>query len=291
MRTETRSGLGVGTPKMAELMTDVPVGTEELRAFYVPLAIRTVKNLRTCLQWAWLDVVCHYRRSRIGPLWETINILVMVLGFSVVSSAVFGSDVTDLIGYIGLGIIIWTAISTLITEGATTFVRNASLITTSNVSIDCYVGRTVLRTLIAFCHHIVLYFLGLALLLVPLSWTSLLALPGIALLFINGYWVGVVLAFPCARFRDLEQIIRNLLQLAFFITPIFWKADLVASSKRAIVDYNILFYFIEIIRAPLLGQVPPLKYYAVALGFTIVGYLLAVFVYQRMRRQLAFFVA
>ena len=276
---------------MAELMTDIPVGTGEPKAFYVPLAIRTVKNLRTCLRWAWLDIVCHYRRSRIGPLWETINVLVMVLGLSVVSSAVIGGDVSDLIGYIGLGIIIWTTISALILEGMTTFVRNAGLITTSNVSIDCYVGRTVFRTLIVFCHHIVLYFLGLALLLVPLSWTSLLSLVGIALLFINGYWVGVVLAFLCARFRDLEQIIRNLLQLAFFITPVFWKADLVVSSKRAIVDYNVLFYFIEIIRAPLLGQVPPFTYYAVAVGCTIVGYIIAVLVYQRMRRQLAFFVA
>src|SRR6266550_7968334 len=98
MRTETRSGSRVGAPKMAEVMTDLPVGAEELRAFYVPLAIRTVKNLRTCLQWAWLDIVCHYRRSRIGPLWETINISVMMIGLTVVSSAVIGGDVTDLIG-------------------------------------------------------------------------------------------------------------------------------------------------------------------------------------------------
>ena len=171
------------------------------------LGLRTVRNLRKGLTWAWLDTVCQYRRSKIGPLWETINVLVMTLGITVVSSAVIGGTMTDMVGYIGLGIIIWTAISTLIMEGTTTFVRNAGLITTSNVSIDCYVGRTVLRTLIVFCHHIVLYFLGLALLLVPLSWTSLLALPGIALLFINGYSVGVVLAFLCARFRDLEQII------------------------------------------------------------------------------------
>jgi hypothetical protein len=106
MQTETRSGPGVGRPRMAELMTDLPVAANDPRAFYIPLAIRTVKNLRTCLQWAWLDIVCQYRRSRIGPLWETVNILVMVLGLSVVSSAVIGGDVTDLIGYIGLGVII-----------------------------------------------------------------------------------------------------------------------------------------------------------------------------------------
>ena len=271
-------------------MTYFPAGPATLRTVYIPVGIRTIKNFRTCLQWAWLDTLCHYRRSQIGPLWETINVLVMIIGLTVVSSAVIGGNMTDLIGYVGLGIIIWASISALITEGSTTFVRNSYLITGSTISIDCYVGRTVFRTLIIFCHHIVLYFLGLLLFLVPLTWTSLLALPGIILLFLNGYWIGVVLAFVCARFRDVEQIIRNLLQLAFFVTPVFWKAEAIAGSKRAIVDYNVLFYFIEIIRAPLLGEIPPLRYYAIVLGCTAVGYAIAILVYHRMRRQLAFFV-
>ena len=44
---------------------------------YLPLllAIRTLRNLRKCASWAWLDTVCQYRRSRLGPLWETINAL------------------------------------------------------------------------------------------------------------------------------------------------------------------------------------------------------------------------
>jgi ABC-2 type transport system permease protein/lipopolysaccharide transport system permease protein len=136
----------------------------------------------------------------------------------------------------------------------------------------------------------VLYFLGLVLMLVPLTWVSLLAIPGIALLFINGYWVCVALAFLCARFRDIEQIIRNLLQLAFFVTPVFWSHTVIQGSKRAIVDYNVFFYFIEIVRGPLLGQVPPLHYYVVALACTVAGYGIAFLVYRRMRRQLAFFV-
>src|ERR1700693_4557720 len=66
------------------------------------LALRTLRNLRKGLSWAWLDTVCQYRRSKIGPLWETINILVMTLGMTIVSSAVIGGTVTNLIGYIGL---------------------------------------------------------------------------------------------------------------------------------------------------------------------------------------------
>ena len=82
-------------------------------------------NLWKSLNWAWLDTVCQYRRSRIGPLWETINVLVMLLGLSLVSSSIFGNSMVDIIGYIGLGIIIWTAVSSLLIEGSGAFVRNA----------------------------------------------------------------------------------------------------------------------------------------------------------------------
>src|SRR5215467_3557986 len=85
------------------------------------LALRTVRNLHKGLAWAWLDIVCQYRRSKIGPLWETINVLVMTLGITVVASAVFGGNATaDLIGYVGLGIITWSFIASTMLEGAST---------------------------------------------------------------------------------------------------------------------------------------------------------------------------
>jgi ABC-type polysaccharide/polyol phosphate export permease len=254
------------------------------------LGLRTVRNLRKGLTWAWLDTVCQYRRSKIGPLWETINVLVMTLGIAVVSSAVIGGTVSDLIGYIGLGIIVWSAITAQIGEGASTFIRNREYILSSNLSIDFYVARMIFRILITFGHHILLYFVGIAVGLISLHWAALLALPGILLLFVNGFWVITLLAFICARFRDVELIIRNLLQLAFFVTPVFWDYRHVLAGRKYIVDYNVLFYFLEIVRAPLLGEVPPLQTYAVVLGVTVVGYVLAYLAYRRMRRNLAFFV-
>ena len=54
------------------------------------IAGQASRNLYKSFLWAWLDVVCQYRRSRIGPFWETINVVVMMLGLTVVSSAIFG---------------------------------------------------------------------------------------------------------------------------------------------------------------------------------------------------------
>jgi ABC-type polysaccharide/polyol phosphate export permease len=254
------------------------------------LALRTLRNLRKGLGWAWLDTVCQYRRSKIGPLWETINVLVMTLGMTVVSSAVIGGSITNLIGYVGLGIIIWSAITALVLDGSATFVRNREYILASNLSIDFYVGRTIFRAFITFCHHLVLYFVGVAVGLITLHWVALLAIPGIALLFANGYWVVTLFALVCARFRDVELIIRNLLQLAFFVTPVFWDYRQVAKDRAFIVDYNVVFYFLEIVRAPLLGEVPPIGHYLVVLAVTVIGFFLAYTAYRRMRRRLAFFV-
>ena len=50
------------------------------------LAWRTALNARKSLAWAWLDVKCQYRRTRIGPTWETINLVVMLLGLAFVSA-------------------------------------------------------------------------------------------------------------------------------------------------------------------------------------------------------------
>jgi ABC-type polysaccharide/polyol phosphate export permease len=257
----------------------------------VALAVRRVQaNLWNGLNWAWLDTVCQYRRSRIGPLWETINVLVMLLGLSVVSAAVFGSSVSEIIAYVGLGIIIWSAISALVIEGAGTFVRNATYVSNSTLDRDLYVARSVFKIMITFGHHVIIYLIGVMFALVPLGWTSLLAIPGVVLLFVNGFWVVTVLGLICARFRDVELIVRNLMQLAFFVTPIFWNYRQIASNRQFLVEYNVLFYFIEIIRSPLLGEVPPLSHYLTVAGVTVAGYGLAYHVYRRMSRHLAFFV-
>jgi ABC-type polysaccharide/polyol phosphate export permease len=247
-----------------------------------------LNTLSNALSWAWLDTVCQYRRSRIGPLWETLNVLVMLLGLSVVSSAIFGSSVSDIIAYVGVGIIVWSAISALVIEGGGVFVRNAGYLSNSTLGLGLYVGRTVFKIMITFGHHAIIYLLGLVFALVPLSWTSLLAIPGIILLFVNGFWVVMVLGFICARYRDVELIVRNLMQLAFFVTPVFWNYRQIASDRQFLVEYNVLFYFIEIIRNPLLGEVPPLAHYLTVLGVTVAGYGLAFMVYRRMRGQLAF---
>jgi ABC-type polysaccharide/polyol phosphate export permease len=269
-------------------MTAFATGVEA--RFARPFHLRFLRNLGKSLSWAWLDTVCRYRRSKIGPAWETINVLIMLLGITVVSSSVFGGGALTNMAYVGLGVIVWSAISSSVTEGATAFLTNGSYITGSTMSIDLYIGRTVFKVFITFCHHVVLYFIGLLFLPIPIGLVNLAALLGVFLLFVNAFWVTGVLAFLVARFRDLEMIVRNLMQLAFFVTPVFWNVQTIHSNRKFIVDYNILYYYLELVRAPLLGELPPLSHYAIVLGMTAFGYFLFYLIYRRLRRYLALFV-
>ena len=224
-------------------------------------------------------------------MWETINVAVMIAAISLVSSGLFGGKMEDVVGYIGLGLIIWSAIAGLVVDGCGTFLRNAGHILGSNISVDLYVGRTLFKIFITFGHHILLYLVGVAFGLIPLTWTALLSIPAIALLLVNGFWVIIVLAFICARFRDVEMIVRNLLQIAFLVTPVFWNYQQIAPNQRFMVDYNPSFSFSsDHSVAVCLGEIPSVRTYLIVLATTVLGYVAAAFVYYRMRRRLAFFV-
>lgn len=240
--------------------------------------------------WAWMDISCRYRRSVIGPFWETINVLVMILGMSYMSSAIFGGKVASNLPYIGIGIILWSLLSTMVCEGAGAFVQHKDLIRNAHFSIDIYIGRVVFRTLITTAHHLLLYVLGVIFFHIPLSGITLLAVPGIVLTVINSYWVVGFLGLICARFRDLEMIIKNFMQLVFFVTPVFWNYHTISAKRHLLIALNPFFYFIQSVRAPLLGETPPLDHYAVMVGITVAGYGLFFLAYRRLRSELAFFV-
>jgi ABC-2 type transport system permease protein/lipopolysaccharide transport system permease protein len=121
---------------MTDTTAATALGKAEGELSLATLVWRTAHNLRKCFRWAWLDTVCQYRRSVIGPLWDTINMMVMIGGIALVSAAIFGGTSLQRMAYIGIGMIVWSVISSVVSDGSTTFVRNAPYIIGTNFSID-----------------------------------------------------------------------------------------------------------------------------------------------------------
>jgi ABC-2 type transport system permease protein len=118
---------------------------------------------------------------------------------------------------------------------------------------------------------------------------TVLVVPGLLLIVLNAFSIGLITSIVCARFRDVPQIIGALLQVVFFMTPILWKPELL-TGRPFLVAGNPFYHFVEVVRAPLLGQAVPLQSWLFVGAVTVIGWLLAIVVLGRYRRYIPYWV-
>ena len=241
----------------------------------------------------WQDIRRRYRRSVLGPFWLTISMGVLVAALGTLYGALLKVESAVYVPYLALGFIVWTLVSGLITDGCTAFISAESIIKQTNVPLSVHVYRMVWRNLIIFFHNAAIFVVVAALFAVWSGWTGLLALPGLVLLCLNGIWVGLLLGIVSARFRDVPPIAASVVRILFFVTPIIWMPDLMpgrALMLAVVLDFNPFFHFVEIVRAPLLGQAPDLVSWLAATGIAIGGWAVTFALFRRYRRRIAYWV-
>jgi homopolymeric O-antigen transport system permease protein len=238
----------------------------------------------------WLEVKRRYRRTAIGPFWSSISLALFVVTLGVVGAGLWNQNLAEYLPYLTSGMIVWVMISTTISEACMLYVSTGNLFRHMQFDFSLLAYALVWRNFIVLLHHLAVYAL-LVLLLAPrvIGLHLLLILPGMALLMINGVWLSLLLGMSCLRFRDIQQVTLSLVQVAMFVTPIFWPIDqLQGTSRMVFVQLNPLHHFVQIVRAPLLGNVPDLENYLVVLLVTVVGWALTFVIFGRFRRRIAY---
>jgi ABC-2 type transport system permease protein/lipopolysaccharide transport system permease protein len=239
---------------------------------------------------AWDDIRQRYARSILGPFWLTLSMAILVTSLGFIYGGLFSMPLPVYLPYLGTGFIIWSFISLSIVEGCHVFTVAAGTIKQVAAPLSVYAIRLVWRNFIVFLHNILIYVLIVVLFPVWPGLTNiLLATLAFALLCINGFCVALVLGMISARFRDVPPLVASLVQVAFFVTPIFWHADQLP-RRYAIVDYNPFLYYVEIVRQPLLGNAPDTSHWAVVIILTLVGSLLSFVFFAQYRRRIAYWV-
>ena len=235
----------------------------------------------------WQDVRQRYRRSTLGPFWLTISMGALVGGLGVLYAGLFRMDVADYLPFVAAGLIIWGLLSGLITEGCAAFIGAEGIIKQVNLPLSIHVYRVVWRNLIVFAHNVAIYVAAAVIFSIQPGWTGLLVLPGLALLCLNGVWMGLLFGLVSARFRDVPQIVASVVQVAFFLTPIIWKPELLP-DRAFVLELNPFFHLVELVRAPSLGQAPGLVSWLAAAGITLGGWLVTLLMYRRYRWRIAY---
>lgn len=244
---------------------------------------------RIWLKWAWIDIRQRYRRSRLGTFWLTLSLGVTVGGMSVVFGGLFGQDIKSIMPYIASGMIAWTLILGIISEGCLVFISAKGVIMQINLPLTVHVMRHLMRQAFMFLHHVLIIVLVCIVFSVPPTLNTLLIIPGLILYFINGIWVGLLLGMVCARYRDVPQVVNSVLQLIFFVTPIFWRPDFL-SRRTYIIHVNPLYHYLEIVREPMLGVAPSMTNWLVVLSFTAIGMIGTLYLYRRFHHRVSYWI-
>ena len=244
--------------------------------------------------WMWTalavqDMKIRYRGSVLGPFWVTLSTLILVASMGFIYSHLFHTAPVSYIPYLGLGLIVWQLISTLITEGCQTFLAAEAIIQQIPIPFSTHAYRVVCRNFIVFAHNLIIVPVGLVIFRISVDWHLIGVAAGMLVLAVNGVWVALFLGILSTRFRDIAPIVSSFLQVAFFLTPIFWPIDSLG-IYRPIAEFNPLFCAIDVIRAPLLGTPIATYSWPVLLIATAVGFGAAFLLFARFRSRIAFWI-
>ena len=261
--------------------------------------LRTGFNQRELwLHLGWQDIKQRYRRSVIGPFWITIATGVQAIAMGLLYSVLLDIDLREFLPHVTVGLIIWNLISAAILEGGDVFVANEGLIKQLPSALSVHVYRLVWRQLLLLGHNLLIYVIIIAIFWPPggLHWTVIFAIPALVLILLNAVWVSILFGIIATRYRDIAPILGSFVTLMFFMTPIVWTTSGLesmggeAANRAKLVEINPLFHYLDIIRAPLIGEDQQAYHWYIVLGFTVVGWALAIVALKKYRARVPYWV-
>jgi ABC-type polysaccharide/polyol phosphate export permease len=237
----------------------------------------------------WQDIKQRYRRSVLGPLWLTLSTGAMVSAMGPLYGKLLNQPIGDYFAHLAVGWVVWILIAGIINESCLAFVSAEGFIKQTKLPYTVYIVRLVWRNLIIFLHNLLIVALVLVFYQPSWTWQVLLMPVGVLAIAVNGIWVGLLLGLLCARFRDIPQIVLSVVQVVFFLTPVMWKPDMLGRHVWA-VAWNPLYYFVEIVRAPLLGTPMGAGMWLAVLAITVGGFAVTLAIFAPYRVRIAYWV-
>jgi lipopolysaccharide transport system permease protein len=99
-------------------------------------------------------------------------------------------------------------------------------------------------------------------------------------------FLSIIITTFCTRFQDMAQVVSVLTQILFFFTPILWQVESL-KGRISIAQWNPIFHWIQMIRAPLLGNIPTPDDYIWSIASLILLFLGATYYLGRYRSRIA----
>jgi homopolymeric O-antigen transport system permease protein len=207
-------------------------------------------NLRRLLRYRGLvqslvarELKARYRGSVLGFFWSFINPLLLLLIYTFVFTEVLpGTHPADIEPYalfMFCGILPWTWFSSSLSESANVLISNGNLIKKVLFPAEILPIVNVLANMVHF-------FLGLPILVAfliyywrPLTLGELAWFPAVVLVqLVLTTGLALILSALTVHFRDIKDILGNLLTFWFFATPVIYPMTQAPGFARQLLNLN-----------------------------------------------------
>lgn len=277
-----------------DIKNGFPEGKEltviESREFLSSLDLKGIWAYRELLFFLALrDLKIRYKQTLLGIAWVLLQPIITTLIFTTIFFR-FGS-VQDLqIPYPLFsfsGFTLWLFISSAIMNCSNSLLNHSSLVT------KVYFPRLVIPFSAVLATLVDLFFGFISLIFAMLIYGyyprwSILMIPLIlipVILFSLG--LGILTAAINVKYRDVKYILPFLVQLLFFISPVFYSLSMLPPDTIWLWQYNPVTGFLENFRALLFGLNLNLYSLTIAIVSSVVIFLLSIFVFHRMEDDFA----
>ncbi len=245
-----------------------------------------VRLWRLWLHMALTELAMQYRRSVLGPNWITLNMLILIAALGVLYSTLFRTDIRTYLPYLASGLLAWNLITAIVNEGTGVFVANGAAIKNTNMPLPLYVLKHMCRQMLVFLHHVVVMIPIYVLFPEYFSVRLLLILPALVVYCAAGLGVATLVGMLCSRFRDIPNIVTSFMQVCFFVTPIFWPAS--AVNRPLVVQGNVFYHYVQLLRAPMLGEMPTETNWLVAIGVAVASLVFSFIAFRRYAARIVY---
>jgi lipopolysaccharide transport system permease protein len=203
------------------------------------------------------DMKLLYKRSALGIAWTLINPLLQLAVFSFVFRSVIPINIPQFSSFAFSGLLIWTWSQTALFQATGLITSNKALIRQPNFPTAILPVVTTMTGLIHFVLALPVLIIFLAIDGIQPS-SALFVLP---LLMVIQFVLTVGLAYPLAAvnvtFRDTQHTLGVLLQMLFYLTPIFYDLNSVPKEFQPLYHLNPMVPLLEAYRAILLKGTQP----------------------------------
>lgn len=263
-----------------------------MTSYQFDIAARDIKSgISNWEMWGrlgWSEVKRRYRRTTLGPFWAVLSLGIFVVCVGTLWSFVWKHEIKHYLLWLSSGILPWVLTTTVIMESCTTFTSAEGIIKQMSLPYTTLTCSIVWRNVLVFLHNFIIYVLVAAFSGFVPNVNTLLVLPGLLFNIVTGVWISLLLGMLCARYRDVQQLVSSIIQIAFFLTPVFYSPDQLGPHVQKYLMFNFLHVFVDIVREPLLGKVPDASIWIMATVFTAVGWILTFVVFARFRRRITY---